>query len=258
MRVSANTQINRLSLPELPRRARDHRDAGAHGWQIQLTVAMGRAADEPECCCSRATCSSCSRCSARSKTRCDAARRALLAGQQHRLLRPVRVDAARRRCRAGTSRRAARARDARHRGRRRRSRAARRCRPRPGPAATSASTRCATSGSAPRRCATRATAPSTDLWGFCRTCYYADVCRAGCTWTSTSCFGRAGQQPVLPPPRARAEARGQARAHRPGRGRAGHALRPRALRDRRRGRSVAARRDDAAAGMTLCERGAPA
>lgn len=34
-----------------------------------------------------------------------------------------------------------------------------------------------------------------DLWGFCRTCYYADVCRAGCTWTSHVFFGRAGNNP---------------------------------------------------------------
>ncbi len=29
-----------------------------------------------------------------------------------------------------------------------------------------------------------------DLWGFCRTCYYADVCRGGCTWTSHSLLGK--------------------------------------------------------------------
>lgn len=34
-----------------------------------------------------------------------------------------------------------------------------------------------------------------DLWGWCRTCYYADVCRAGCTWTSTVLFGRGGNNP---------------------------------------------------------------
>ena len=34
-----------------------------------------------------------------------------------------------------------------------------------------------------------------DLWGFCRGCYYADVCRAGCTWTSDSLLGRAGNNP---------------------------------------------------------------
>ncbi len=35
-----------------------------------------------------------------------------------------------------------------------------------------------------------------DLWGFCRTCYYADECRAGCTWTTFSLFGRAGNNPL--------------------------------------------------------------
>jgi Y-X(10)_GDL-associated radical SAM protein len=34
-----------------------------------------------------------------------------------------------------------------------------------------------------------------DLWGFCRTCYYADVCRGGCTWTSHSLLGTSGNNP---------------------------------------------------------------
>jgi Y-X(10)_GDL-associated radical SAM protein len=34
-----------------------------------------------------------------------------------------------------------------------------------------------------------------DLWGFCGSCYYADVCRAGCTWTSHSLLGRPGNNP---------------------------------------------------------------
>jgi Y-X(10)_GDL-associated radical SAM protein len=34
-----------------------------------------------------------------------------------------------------------------------------------------------------------------DMWGFCGTCYYADVCRAGCTWTSHSLLGRPGNNP---------------------------------------------------------------
>jgi Y-X(10)_GDL-associated radical SAM protein len=34
-----------------------------------------------------------------------------------------------------------------------------------------------------------------DLWGFCRSCYYADICRAGCTWTSHSLLGRPGNNP---------------------------------------------------------------
>ncbi len=46
--VSANTQINRLSMPELPDVLETIIAAGAHSWQFQLTAAMGRAADEPE------------------------------------------------------------------------------------------------------------------------------------------------------------------------------------------------------------------
>jgi radical SAM protein with 4Fe4S-binding SPASM domain len=33
------------------------------------------------------------------------------------------------------------------------------------------------------------------LWGFCGDCYYADVCKAGCTWTSHSLLGKAGNNP---------------------------------------------------------------
>jgi radical SAM protein with 4Fe4S-binding SPASM domain len=48
MQLSVNTQINRLSMPELPDIARLLVELGARAWQIQLTVAMGRAADRPE------------------------------------------------------------------------------------------------------------------------------------------------------------------------------------------------------------------
>lgn len=34
-----------------------------------------------------------------------------------------------------------------------------------------------------------------DFWGFCRDCYYADVCKAGCLWTSYVLFGRDGNNP---------------------------------------------------------------
>jgi hypothetical protein len=34
-----------------------------------------------------------------------------------------------------------------------------------------------------------------DLWGYCRGCYYADVCRSGCTWTNHTLLGRAGNNP---------------------------------------------------------------
>jgi nif11-class peptide radical SAM maturase 3 len=43
-----NTQINRLSAPEFPRIYECLRDAGIFAWQIQLTVPMGNAADNSE------------------------------------------------------------------------------------------------------------------------------------------------------------------------------------------------------------------
>lgn len=43
-----NTQINRLSAPEFPRIYDRIRDAGIFAWQIQLTVPMGNAADNSE------------------------------------------------------------------------------------------------------------------------------------------------------------------------------------------------------------------
>ena len=73
-----------------------------------------------------------------------------------------------------------------------------------------------------------------DLWGFCRDCYYADVCRGGCTWTADSLLGRRGNNPychhrVLTARRAR-----RPRAHRQGRRRAGAAVCDRPLRADRR------------------------
>ena len=47
-----------------------------------------------------------------------------------------------------------------------------------------------------------------DLWGFCRTCYYADVCRGGCTWTADSLFGRPGNNPYCHHRALQLEARG--------------------------------------------------
>jgi len=33
------------------------------------------------------------------------------------------------------------------------------------------------------------------LWGFCRTCDYAELCRGGCTWTAHVFFGQRGNNP---------------------------------------------------------------
>lgn len=34
-----------------------------------------------------------------------------------------------------------------------------------------------------------------ELWGYCKTCYYADDCLGGCSWTAHSLFGKRGNNP---------------------------------------------------------------
>ena len=46
--VSANTQVNRLNMHQLPELAELLRAHGVDGWQVQLTSPMGRAADAPD------------------------------------------------------------------------------------------------------------------------------------------------------------------------------------------------------------------
>jgi radical SAM protein with 4Fe4S-binding SPASM domain len=48
IRLATNSQINRLSMPELAAIGTMLGDIGSRAWQIQLTVAMGRAADRPD------------------------------------------------------------------------------------------------------------------------------------------------------------------------------------------------------------------
>jgi radical SAM protein with 4Fe4S-binding SPASM domain len=35
-----------------------------------------------------------------------------------------------------------------------------------------------------------------ELWGFCKSCYYAETCRGGCSWTSHTLLGRRGNLPL--------------------------------------------------------------
>jgi radical SAM protein with 4Fe4S-binding SPASM domain len=48
--------------------------------------------------------------------------------------------------------------------------------------------------SAPELKLARCFQPDT-LWGFCRDCYYGEVCKAGCIWTSATILGRFGNAP---------------------------------------------------------------
>ena len=235
--VSVNTQINRLCDAAICRRCsrRDRGSARTPG-RSSSRCAMGRAADEPEVLLQPYDLLELFPLLARLKRRCDEARRAA-AGRATTSATSARTSG----CCAGTMprghmalvrRRAARRSASRPTAR---SRAAPRCRPSRGPAATSATRRLQDiwERAAPLRYTRDRTVD--DLWGYCRTCYYADVCRAGCTWTAFVPVRQGGQQPLLPPPRARDAAPGHARAPRAGRARARRAVRPRAVRDRRRG-----------------------
>ena len=128
--VSANTQINRLSMPELPRGARADRERTARtAGRSSSPCRWAAPPTSPRCCSSRTSCSSCSRCSRSCATRCDELGVLHAARQQHRLLRSVR--AALRGYTPARPRRLVRRRAARRSASRptARSRAARRCRP---------------------------------------------------------------------------------------------------------------------------------
>ena len=94
--VSVNTQINRLSMPELPRAARADRERTARtAGRLQLTVPMGRAADEPEVLLQPYELLELFPLLAQLRERCDELGVRHAAGQQHRLLRAARSSAAR-------------------------------------------------------------------------------------------------------------------------------------------------------------------
>jgi radical SAM protein with 4Fe4S-binding SPASM domain len=189
-----NTQINRLSMPDLPAILETLIREGAEAWQVMLTVAMGRAADEPD---------------------------VLLQPYDLLALFPV-VDALVGRCREagvtfypGNNLGYFGPYESRIRGTLPRGHGVS-C----GAGKTTLGIEsdglvkgCPSLPSAAwgggtirehalveiweRAQALRYTRDRTveDLTGYCRTCYYADTCRAGCTWTGSVLFGKPGDNP---------------------------------------------------------------
>ena len=193
--LSVNTQINRLSAPELPDVLETIVALGARAWQIQLTVAMGRAADAPEILMQPYELLELYPVLARLKERCDSAGVALWPGNNigyfgpyESTLRNAMPGGHRGSCGAGCTTLGIEA-DGAIKG----------CPslqtdPWTGGNIRDASLRDIWERSAPLRVMRDRTVD--DLWGYCRTCYYADECRAGCTWTSFSLFGKAGNNPL--------------------------------------------------------------
>ena len=194
VKVSTNTQINRLSMPELPEVLETIGAAGVHSWQLQLTVAMGRAADEPDVLLQPYDLLELFPLLAKLKERADELGVRIWPGNNlgyfgpyESVLRGTTPKGHMAGCGAGRSTLGIEA-DGAIKG------------------CPSLQTGAWTGGNIrddklqdiwERAEPLRYTRSRTvdDLWGYCRTCYYADECRAGCTWTGFSLFGRPGNNP---------------------------------------------------------------
>ena len=193
--VTANTQINRLSLPDLPELLETIIGAGVCGWQVMLTVAMGRAADQPEILLQPYELLDLFPVLARLKRRGLEAGVTMWPGNNigyfgpyESLLRAEMPRGHMSHCGAGCNTLGIEA-DGAIKG----------CPslqtvPWTGGNIRDASLRDIWERSAPLRYMRDWTRD--ELWGYCRDCYYANECRAGCTWTGFSLFGRPGNNPL--------------------------------------------------------------
>lgn len=194
VRVSANTQINRLSIPHMRHVLETIAAHNTHSWQIQLTVAMGRAADEPDVLLQPYDLLDLFPMLADLKKRCDELNVRMWPGNNigyfgpyESVLRGTMPRGHMASCGAGRSTLGIEA-DGSIKG----------CPSLPTNAWTGGNIRDASlkdiwERTEPLRYTRDRTVK--DLWGYCGTCYYADVCRAGCTWTGFTLFGKAGNNP---------------------------------------------------------------
>jgi radical SAM protein with 4Fe4S-binding SPASM domain len=192
--VSVNTQINRESLADLPALLELAIESGVSAWQIALTVPMGRAADRPELLLQPYELLTLFPVLARLKQRCDEASVRLWPGNNigyfgpyESVLRGQMPLGHCYSCGAGATTLGIEA-DGTIKG----------CPSLPTEAWAGGNIREHDLESIWERAEPlRYTRDRTveDLWGFCRSCYYADECRAGCTWTGFSLLGRAGNNP---------------------------------------------------------------
>lgn len=193
--VALNTQVNRLNRGELDEVFRVARDHGCHGWQVFLTVPMGRASDEPELLLQPYDVLDLLPLLGELHTRCAREGIRLLPGnnvgyfgpQEHQLRDALRAPS-QASCSAGRTVIGVEANGD-----------IKGC--------PSLPTRDWVGGNVrdhrlediwERSTALRYTRDrtvETHLWGYCRTCYYAEACMAGCTWTAHSLFGRPGNNP---------------------------------------------------------------
>jgi radical SAM protein with 4Fe4S-binding SPASM domain len=194
MQIAVNTQVNRLSMRDLPAVLDVILEHGAHGWQVQLTVPVGRAADEPDVILQPYDLLGLFPVLAELKERCDRAHVTMLAGNNvgyfgpyEHVLRSYCRNKHTDSCSAGITTLGIEANGD-----------IKGCPSLPtdawvGGNVRENSLRDIWERSAPlrhNRDRTRA-----ELWGYCADCYYGDHCRAGCTWMAASLFGRGGNNP---------------------------------------------------------------
>lgn len=192
--VFNNTQINRLSMPELPELLNTIAEHGSTAWQLQVTVPMGRAVDEPEVMLQPYDLLELFPMLAALKPVADRAGINIFRGNNLGYFGPYETlfkgwtpSGHHSSCGAGRSTLGIEA-DGTIKG------------------CPSLGTEQWAAGNirdasleriwqrgAPMRYTRRRTVD--DLWGYCRSCYYADVCRAGCTWMADMLLGRPGNNP---------------------------------------------------------------
>lgn len=192
--VATNTQINRLTMPEMRGMVDKLGDAGIRSWQIQLTVAMGRAVDEPDVLLQPYDMLALHPMLSELVPAAKARGIDVVAGNNVGYFGPHEVTL-RGRTRTGHSGGCGAGRitigieaDGTIKG----------C-----PSLTTSGWAGGNVRETPlkdiweRSNALRYTRDRTvkDLWGYCATCYYADECRAGCTWTSDVLFAKPGNNP---------------------------------------------------------------
>ena len=196
MGVGMNSQINRLSLPELPALSQLLVDLGALGWQIQITVPMGRGADRPGLLLQPYDLLELFPLLAWIKEhRLKPAGARLFPGNNIGYFGPFEEQlryggqsgAPWSGCKAGKSCVGIEA-DGKIKG----------CPSLPSDHFTGGYTHqdqiMDVLHHAPEVNHTRLRGRD-DLWGYCHQCYYADVCKGGCTWTSHCTMGKAGNNP---------------------------------------------------------------
>jgi radical SAM protein with 4Fe4S-binding SPASM domain len=192
--VAANSQIGRASLGEMEELFERLVEAKIHSWQVQLTVAMGRAADEPHLLLEPYHVLEVMPMLARIKERADRARVRIWPGNNigyfgpfESVLRGSLPRGHMASCGAGRSTLGIEANGD-----------IKGCPSLPtadyvGGNIRDSRLRDIWEQAAPLRFTRDRTVE--DLWGYCRDCYYADTCRAGCSWTSHVLFGRPGNNP---------------------------------------------------------------